>query len=55
MLEDKIQESINEDLDAFNELKDVAKYLIETKVPVIERAGVLRSQARQVSRSLSHK
>ncbi len=51
----KIQESINEDLDAFNELKDVAKYLIETKVPVIERAGVLRSQARQVSRSLSHK
>ena len=55
MLGDKIQESINDDLKAFNELKDSAKHLIETKVPVLERVAVLRSQARQVSISLSHR
>ncbi len=53
MFGDKTKESIDDDSQAFKELTDAAVYLITTKVPVIERPVILRTQAKALSLSLS--
>ncbi|MDC3203169.1 AAA family ATPase [Prochlorococcus sp. AH-716-C14] len=56
MLKDKaVIQSIDEDSKAFDELVDCAVYLIETKIPIIQRAGIIRNQAKMLSMPLSSK
>ena len=52
-LSEKRKEAIDADLRAYLELVQVAKCLIEDKVPIMQRFGVLRSQARQLAMPLS--
>ena len=56
VLKDKaVIQSIDEDSKAFDELVDCAVYLIETKIPIIQRAGIIRNQAKMLSMPLSSK
>ena len=56
MLKDKaVIQSIDEDSKACDELVDCAVYLIETKIPIIQRAGIIRNQAKMLSMPLSSK
>ena len=52
-LSEKRKEAIDADLRAYLELVQVAKCLIEDKVPIMQRFGVLRSQARQLAMPLT--
>ena len=52
-LSDKRKDALDEDLKAYYELVEVAKVLIEDKIPIMQRLAVLRSQARQLAMPLT--
>tara|TARA_R100000353_G_scaffold154069_2_gene112684 strand:- start:2611 stop:3879 length:1269 start_codon:yes stop_codon:yes gene_type:complete len=52
-LSDKRKEAIDEDLRAYLELIEIAKCLMEDKVPIMQRLATLRSQARQLAMPLT--